>query len=75
MYPLAMRADVHQVVEKQSVLRDVEHEDAIPVYADHRQMCKFEKDDDDTFQTVWKKIEQIRKQSRPTSSTKLSTLP
>jgi len=58
------------VVEKQSVLLDVEHEDAIPVYADHRQMCKFEKDDDDTFQTVWKKIEQIRKQSRPTSSTK-----
>jgi hypothetical protein len=40
-------------VEKHSALLETNHEEQIPVDADHRAMCKFEADSDATFEKVY----------------------
>ena len=65
---LSARTDTLQVVEKHSALLEVDKEDQVPVNADHSQICKFEKEDDDTFEKAWKRIERIRKETRPAST-------
>ncbi|KAI9887902.1 MAG: hypothetical protein M1823_000290 [Watsoniomyces obsoletus] len=52
------------IVDKQSALLEVKHEEQIPVNADHSAMCKFATEDDDTFEKVYKRIQRIRKVSR-----------
>jgi hypothetical protein len=47
-------------VEKHSALLEVNHEEQIPVDADHDAMCKFEMDSDDTFEKVYKRVKRIR---------------
>ena len=64
---LSARTDALQVVEKHSALLEVDKEDQVPVNADHSQICKFEKEDDDTFEKAWKRIERIRKETSPAS--------
>ena len=39
---------------------EVEHEEQIPVDANHSAMCKFEADSDDTFEKVYKRIQRMR---------------
>jgi hypothetical protein len=41
-------------------LLEVEHEEQIPVDANHSAMCKFEADSDDTFEKVYKRIQRMR---------------
>jgi len=41
-------------VEKHPALLEINHEEQSPVDADHSAMCKFEMDDDATFETVYK---------------------
>ncbi|KAH8693883.1 hypothetical protein BGW36DRAFT_463515 [Talaromyces proteolyticus] len=48
------------IVEKYSALLEVNHEEQIPVDADHSAMCKFETDSDDTFEKVYKRVKRIR---------------
>ncbi|KAK4935621.1 hypothetical protein LTR10_023344 [Elasticomyces elasticus] len=47
-------------VEKHSALLETNHEEHIPVDADHSAMCKFETQDDDTFKRVYKRIERLK---------------
>jgi hypothetical protein len=49
-----------QIVEKHSALLEANHEEQIPVDADHSTMCKFETDGDDTFEKVYKRVKRIR---------------
>ena len=49
-----------QIVEKHSALLETNHEEQIPVDADHSAMCKFEKEDDDTFEKVYKRVKRMR---------------
>lgn len=53
-----------QIVEKQSALLEVEHEDQIPVDADHSAMCKFATAEDDTFERVHKRLRRMRNKAR-----------
>lgn len=57
--------DQRQVVEKHSALLETAHEEQLPVDADHSAMCKFEKDDDQTFEKVYKRIKRARKAANP----------
>jgi hypothetical protein len=41
-------------------LLDVSHEEQIPVAANHSAMCKFETEEDDTFEKVYKVIKRMR---------------
>lgn len=50
-----------------SALLEVEGEDQIPVEADHSQICKFEKEDDVTFEKAWRRIGRIRRRAQPAS--------
>ena len=61
-----MSADYHQIVEKHSALLEVPNEEQIPVDADHSAMCKFEREEDDTFERVYKRIRRMRSNPRPT---------
>jgi hypothetical protein len=54
-----------------SALLEVEDEDQIPVEADHSQICKFEKEDDVTFEKAWRRIGRIRRRAQPARTTKL----
>jgi uncharacterized protein YifE (UPF0438 family) len=51
-------------VEKHSALLETDHEEQIPVDADHSAMCKFESEEDDTFEKVWKRVRRMRTSSR-----------
>ena len=51
-------------MEKQSALLEVEHEEQIPIDADHSAMCKFATEEDPTFEKVYKRIRRMRKESR-----------
>jgi len=62
------RTDTLQVVEKHSALLEVDREDQVPVNTDHSQICKFENEDDDTFEKTWKRIERMRKENRAAST-------
>lgn len=53
-------ADQAQIVEKNSALLEVSHEEQIPVDADHSAMCKFETDQDATFEKVYKRIKRMK---------------
>ncbi|KAI9875725.1 MAG: hypothetical protein M1823_007413, partial [Watsoniomyces obsoletus] len=53
------------IVEKQSALLEVEHEEQIPVDSDHSAMCKFATAGDDTFERVYKRIRRMQKEARP----------
>jgi uncharacterized protein YifE (UPF0438 family) len=56
--------DQIQIVEKHSALLEVDHEEQIPVDADHSAMCKFETDGDDTFEKVYKRVKRMRNNPR-----------
>jgi uncharacterized protein YifE (UPF0438 family) len=56
--------DQIQIVEKHSALLEVNHEEQIPVDADHSAMCKYEKDSDDTFEKVYKRVRRIKNNPR-----------
>jgi hypothetical protein len=62
-----------QIVEKHSALLEVEHEEQIPIDANHSAMCKFEADSDDTFEKVYKRIRRMRTDSRPRVTDQTST--
>jgi len=47
-------------VEKHSALLEAHHEEQIPVDADHSAMCKYETENDDTFEKVYKRIKRMR---------------
>lgn len=47
-------------MEKHSALLDVGHEEQVPVDADHSAMCKFETDQDGTFEKVYKRIKRMK---------------
>ncbi len=51
-------------MEKHSALLETDHEEQIPVDADHSAMCKFESEEDDTFEKVWKRVRRMRTSSR-----------
>jgi uncharacterized protein YifE (UPF0438 family) len=53
-----------QIVEKHSALLETNHEEQIPVDADHSAMCKFETESDDTFEKVYKRIRRMRNNPR-----------
>ncbi|KAI9868894.1 MAG: hypothetical protein M1823_009056, partial [Watsoniomyces obsoletus] len=53
------------IVEKHSALLETDHEEQIPVDADHSAMCKFETENDDTFEKVYKRMRRMRGSSRP----------
>ena len=46
-------------MEKHSALLETNHEEQIPVDADHSSMCKFETDSNDTFEKVYKRPKRI----------------
>ncbi|KAK5202612.1 hypothetical protein LTR41_011644 [Exophiala xenobiotica] len=48
------------IVEKHSALLETNHEEQIPVDADHSAMCKFETEDDPTFEKVYKRVNRIK---------------
>jgi hypothetical protein len=51
-------------VEKHSALLEVNHEEQIPVDADHSAMCKFETEHDDTFEKVYKRVRRMKNSPR-----------
>jgi hypothetical protein len=58
-------------VEKHSALLDVQHEEQIPVDADHSAMCKFEREDDTTFEKVYKRVKRMKNNPRHTTNERL----
>lgn len=52
------------VVEKHSALLETNDEEQIPVDANHSAMCKFETDDDPTFEKVYKRVSRMRDNPR-----------
>jgi hypothetical protein len=63
LFPLT--TDRVQIVEKHSALLEIEHEEQIPIDANHSVIYKFEADSDDTFKKVYKRIRRIRTDPRP----------
>lgn len=61
-------------MEKHSALLEVKHEEQIPVDADHSAICKFETDEDDTFEKVYKRVRRIRNNSQRIANEQLGTL-
>jgi hypothetical protein len=53
-------ANSAQIVERYSALLETDHEEQIPVDADHSPMCKFETDGDDTYEKVYKRVKRIK---------------
>jgi len=53
-------ANAIQIVEKHSALFKAKDEEQIPVDADHSAMCKFETEDDITFEKVYKRVTRIK---------------
>jgi hypothetical protein len=62
-----------QIVEKHSALLEVDHEEQIPVDADHSAMSKFETEDDDTFEKVYKRVLRMKGSSRRIAYGELGT--
>ncbi|KAK5215128.1 hypothetical protein LTR96_011450 [Exophiala xenobiotica] len=52
------------VVEKHSSLLETNHEEQIPVDADHSAMCKFETENDDTLEKVYKRVKRMKNNPR-----------
>ncbi|KAI9808253.1 MAG: hypothetical protein M1825_004710 [Sarcosagium campestre] len=52
------------IVEKHSALLETNHEEQIPVDADHSAMCKFETEADDTFEKVYKRVKRMKNTPR-----------
>ncbi|KAJ9496115.1 hypothetical protein H2202_008361 [Exophiala xenobiotica] len=52
------------IVEKYSALLETNHEEQIPVDADHNAMCKFETESDDTFEKVYKRVQRMKNNPR-----------
>lgn len=61
-----------QIVEKSSALLDVEHEEQIPVDANHSLICKYEKEEDSAFEQVYKRIRRMRKRLQSGATDKAS---
>jgi hypothetical protein len=55
-------------VEKHSALLETNHEEQIPVDADHSAMCKFETEGDDIFEKVYKRVKRMRGNQRPVAA-------
>ncbi len=53
-----------QIVEKHSALLEVNHEEQIPVDADHTPMCKFKKEGNDAFEKVYKRFKRMKNNPR-----------
>ena len=73
---LAPSTDCTQIVEKHSALLEVEREEQIPVDANHSAICKFEADSDDTFEKVYKRIQQMKTDplAQPGKTNQMGTL-
>ncbi|KAJ9612240.1 hypothetical protein H2200_003837 [Cladophialophora chaetospira] len=67
---LVDKREEHGVVEKHSALLEINHEEQIPVDSDHSAMCKFETDDDDTFEKVYKRVKRMRLNTRRITNAK-----
>ncbi|KAK5525413.1 hypothetical protein LTR07_002565 [Exophiala xenobiotica] len=52
------------IVEKHSALLEAHHEEQIPVDADHSTTCKFETDQNDTFEQVFKRVKRMKNKSQ-----------
>ncbi|KAK5202499.1 hypothetical protein LTR41_011753 [Exophiala xenobiotica] len=52
------------IVEKHSALLETNHEEQIPVDADHSAMCKFETESDGTFEKVYKRVKRMKNDPR-----------
>jgi hypothetical protein len=61
-------------VEKHSAFLEVNHEEQIPVDANHSEVCKFEADEDDTFEKVYKRVKRIRNNPQRIANEQLGTL-
>ena len=72
-YLFPLTTDRVQIVEKHSALLEVEHEEQIPIDANHSAMCKFEADSDNTFEKVYKRIRRMRTDPRPRVTNQTST--
>jgi hypothetical protein len=57
-----------------SALLEVNHEEQIPVDANHSEVRKFGTDDDDTFEKVDKSVKRIRNSPQRISNEQLGTL-
>lgn len=73
-YFLASSTDCTQIVEKHSALLEVEHEEQIPVDANHSAMCKFEADSSDIFKKVYRRIQRMKTDPRPGRTNQMGTL-
>ena len=58
---MEINVDGSQIVEKDSALLEIQHEEQIPINANHRMICKFETAADDTFDKVCCRIERMKK--------------
>ena len=53
--------DLCQIVDKHSALLELSHEDSQPVDANHRDMCKFDTRNDETYKKLVKRIDRMLK--------------
>ncbi|KAH9203559.1 Alpha/Beta hydrolase protein, partial [Leptodontidium sp. 2 PMI_412] len=60
-----------RIVEKHSALLETNHEEQIPVDADHSTMCKFETEADDTFEKVYKRVKRMKNTPRRVANEQL----
>ncbi|KAK5188783.1 hypothetical protein LTR47_011279 [Exophiala xenobiotica] len=59
-----MRGLSSLILEKHSALLETNREGQIPVDADHSAMCKFETEQDDTFERVYKRVKRMKNTPR-----------
>ena len=52
---------LHQIVDKYSALLELENEDSQPVNANHRDMCKFDTQNDETYKKLVKRVNRMLK--------------
>ncbi|MCJ1267070.1 hypothetical protein MMC22_006955, partial [Lobaria immixta] len=64
--PMRIFSDL--IVEKHSALLEVEHEEQIPVDANHSMMCKFETNGNETYEKVYKRIRRMSRDPEPTKT-------
>ena len=48
-----------KIVDKHSALLQVDHEDQIPVEADHHEMCKFASPTDETYEKLYNRMRKM----------------
>lgn len=53
---------IQQIVEKHSALLELSHEDTQPVDANHRDMCKFDTRNHETYKKLVKRVNRILKE-------------